>query len=48
VDVKRRKRRKWHAPQRKKYSKVVHDQESQKVQPKRRVVKKRSGKPSKY
>ena len=47
MDVKRRRRRKWYIPQRKKCSKAVHDQESQKVQPKRRVVKGRSGEPSK-
>ena len=35
-------------PQREKHSKVVHDQESWKAQPKKGVVKGRLGEPSKY
>ena len=35
-----------HGPERQKYSKVAHDQKSWKVQPKKRVVKRRSGEPS--
>jgi len=47
IDVQRKRRERQHAPQREKYSKVVYDQESQKVQQKREVNKERSGEPSK-
>jgi len=47
VDVKKKRKRKQHTPQRKKCSKAVYDQESWKAQPKREVVKGRSGEPSK-
>jgi len=47
VDVKRKRRRKQHIPQREKCNKAVHDQKSQKAQPKRGIVKERSGEPSK-
>ena len=47
MDVKEKERRKQRGPERQRRSKAAHDQESQKAQPKRGVVKKRSGEPSK-
>jgi len=47
MNVKRRRRRKQHTPQREKHSKAIHDQESQKAQPKRGIVKGRLGEPLK-
>ena len=46
MDVKRGKRRRQHVPEREKYSKTAHDQESWNMQPKRGIVKGRSGEPS--
>jgi len=47
MNVKRRRRRKQHTPQREKHSKAIHDQESRKAQPKRGIVKGRLGEPLK-
>jgi len=47
VNIKRRKQKKQHAPERKKHSKAAHDQESWKAQQKREVVERRSEEPSK-
>ena len=47
MDVKERGRESSTLPQREKHSKVAYNQESQKAQPKRGVVKGRSGEPSK-
>jgi len=43
VDIEER----WCSPERQRYSKAVHSQENWKAQPKRGVVKERSGEPSK-
>jgi len=48
VDVRKRRRRKWHTLERKKHSKTVHNQKSWKAQQKKVVAKGRSGEPSKH
>jgi len=45
---KRKEIERWHGPERQRCSKVAHEQETQKAQQKKRVVKKRSKELSKY